>query len=211
MRIWDLDAGKELRSIRQKLPYIYNAAALSTDGSLLVLAGQKGGQPIEFTVWDTDKGTEVLSFGKGNANYVTDIAFSQDGKRIATASVIPGTLPGQLAQGQPVRVWDIGTGQELFCLPDESRGARSVALSPDGGRLATSGEDRIVRLWDLETKQQVAAMGPYLCALKSLAFSPDGKRLAAAGAHGLNPTVDEIRIWLVAEVVANQRATNGGK
>jgi WD40 repeat protein len=48
------------------------------------------------------------------------------------------------------------------------------ALSPDGKKVLSIGEDRLLKLWDLETGQLIRAMGPSLPP-RLLAWSPDGK------------------------------------
>jgi WD40 repeat protein len=56
---------------------------------------------------------------------------------------------------------------------------RSVAFSPDGGRLASAGADGTVRLWDVGSGKQLAVLQGHVGRAEAVTFSPDGGRLAS--------------------------------
>jgi serine/threonine protein kinase len=108
---------------------------------------------------------------KGHANTVRSVAFSPNGKRLATGS-----------GDRTVKLWDATTGQELATLKGHGDWVNSVAFSPDSKRLATGSEDQTVRLWDAVTGQELTTLKGHGDAVSSVAFSPDGKRLATGSA-----------------------------
>jgi WD40 repeat protein len=114
---------------------------------------------------------------KGPKRGVEAVAFSPDGRRLASVS-----------QDGTVKVWDVATGQEFLSL----KGHDSVAFSPDGRRLASVGQDETVKIWDAATGQEFRTLKGHRTWVMSLAFSPGGGRLASASSD------QTVKLWDVA-------------
>jgi WD40 repeat protein len=109
--------------------------ALSPDGKWMALANSSG-----FEVWDVARAEKRGGFeGHRDAGA---IAFSPDGKRLATLSIPNPTTMGY------VKLWDLTAGNELFSMKlDEV--FQQIRFSPDGHRILLTGgggTDRIVRI-----------------------------------------------------------------
>jgi WD40 repeat protein/serine/threonine protein kinase len=117
---------------------------------------------------------------QGHTGNIHSVAYSPDGKRLASGS-----------GDTTVKVWDAQTGQELLTLRGHTLAVSSVAYSPDGKRLAsatrhfsvTSDE---VKVWDAQTGQELLTLKG---GSNSVVFSPDGKRLASAS------TGNRVKVW----------------
>src|SRR5262249_5688010 len=88
-------------------------------------------------LWNLDRPTpQKGQLLKGHTDWVRTVAFSPDGKKVATGSTT-------------VRLWDPATGKELALLTDEGE-ARALAFASDGKTLASGGTGSSgARLWDL--------------------------------------------------------------
>jgi tricorn protease-like protein/mono/diheme cytochrome c family protein len=146
------------------------ALEFTRDGSAVAASGYH-----EVTFWKTADGTLARRLG-GLAERTYDVAYSPDGKWMATASGDPGIFgvarlwaaePGPGAK--PVR--DLVETQDVVF---------SVAFSPDSKRLATAGADRAIRIYEVETGKLLFQVEDHADWIFAVAFSPDGKRLASA-------------------------------
>jgi WD40 repeat protein len=111
---------------------------------------------------------ELVSHIEDFSDWVTSVAFSPDGRWLASGSY------------EQVTLWDVADQQAADPLPVASGFARAVAFAPTGELLAVGGYRDIV-LWNVETREQVRELKGHRGYVADLAFSADGRRLASAG------------------------------
>jgi WD40 repeat protein len=146
------------------------ALAFSPDGSSIVVSGYH-----ELTEWKREDGSLTRRV-RGLAERTYDVAFSPDGRWMATASGDPGQF-GKVTLWKTTPDGDAQPEKDLVEIIDV---AYAVAFSPDSKRLAAAGADRAIRLWDVESAQLLFTIEDHADWILDLAFSPDGKRLASA-------------------------------
>ena len=105
---------------------------------------------------------------KGHEKMVTSIAFSPDGKTLASGSL-----------DDTVRLWDVETRTHQKTLTGHQQNISSVAFSADGRMLASGSEDATVRLWDIDTGKRKKTLIGHTDRINGVVFSPDGQTIVS--------------------------------
>jgi WD40 repeat protein len=169
-KLWDISNKQELTTLSGNMGIIFSVAfspdskTLAT-GSLSLQPGDPPG-PGTLKLWEAATGKEFADL-KGHMDWIRCVAFSPDGKTLATGSA-----------DKTVKLWDLATRQELVTLKGHTNWVLSLAFSKDGKTLATGSDDNTVKLWDVDTRQEKATLKGHNAGINSVAFTPDQKRLA---------------------------------
>ncbi len=214
VRLWDMNTRQQIKTLGIDLLPKANIV-FSPDGKMLASGGVRGDEIDNAYLWDADTGKRLRTFsehavsGRSRKFIVSDVAFSPDGKMLASTG-------GE----QTTRLWDVNTGQQIRALtepiripPEEIRigsgpvvrHAWSVAFSPDGNMLVSGGSSRrgSIDLWDVNTGQQIrlltinAHLEQQITSLsgdnrwtiiggEDVAFSPDGNTIACTGTNNIH-------------------------
>jgi WD40 repeat protein len=105
-----------------------------------------------------------------------------------------------------IRLWNVFTGATIGTFAGHKQPVLSVAFSPDGRTLASSGDDSTVRMWNVATQQELLVDRRLGGALSNLLFSPDGRLLLGSKRNaGRAGGLQVYRAPLLGEIVSAQR------
>jgi WD40 repeat protein len=172
--LWDVAAGKEVRSFRPFGGSVTNVA-FSPDGKLLGAAATTARRVL---LWDVASGAE-LHPTIGHDDTVLSLRFSPDGKALASAG-----------RDGNACLWDVAAARlrRRVCT-----GEPCLALSPDARLLAVGTAGAGVRLWDLAAGRGLDPLAGSPAHAVSLAFSPDGRAVVVTATAGGKKVASSLR------------------
>ena len=189
VKLWHVETQQCFQTLSGHIGRILSLV-FSPDGTLLVSGGgdnwemrknadgttssfSDGDSPVDRTakVWEVATGENIATLE--NSGMVRGVAFSPDGKCLATGTT------------KTVTLWCTKTWQPIATLDTVS--FESLAFSPDGSRLVTGGTwpEQRIQIWDVETRELIVELSGHKSDVESFAFSPDSRLLASGGFDGV--------------------------
>ena len=117
---------------------------------------------------------------EGHRDWVESVAFSPDGKLLASGS-----------WDNTIKIWDVETWHCVQTLVGHQSGIESVSFSNDGKLLASGSRDNTVKIWDTSKWVCIHSLSGHSDWINSVAFSLDGKLLASGSDDGT------VKLWEV--------------
>ncbi|MGH9802530.1 MAG: protein kinase domain-containing protein [Blastocatellia bacterium] len=173
VKIWNVEARREIRQIAGHGNSIVHSIAFSPDGQTLAT----GGRDKTARLWEIATGKELFTL-IGHVAGFRVVVFSPDGRTLFTGSDDP-----------VIRGWDVMTGHQYIELKGLQSEAYSMAVTPDGRYLAACGPGKEIKMWELATEKIVRVFAGHTDSVVSILFSPDRKMLASS-------SIDRtVRLW----------------
>lgn len=138
------------------------ALAFAGDGSVLMTTSNSE-EPSELIAWGLATGKPKTLHKRYSA--FTRLAFSPDGKTIATADSDGAVL-----------LWDAGTGRYLAEFEGHENSVEAIGFASDGRTLLTQSSDRTIKVWDVATRAEEPLVVRTIPPVECCAFTRDGKR-----------------------------------
>ncbi len=146
-------------------------------------------------VWTMD-GEEVVAIPASKKN-LSSVAFSPDGKLLATAGL-----------GSEIWIWSLPDGEPVEALRGHDVAVGSLRFINGGKALVSMGYEQTIKQWDTALWHQTKSIRPKLPAARAVVFSPDETQ-AAVSLEGRVDLYDTDGWELIAQLPISTNAVNG--
>ena len=175
MILWRMPDGTQLTNYpsQQNQNEVGNGFAATPDLSLAAFGVPDANGRIG--VMDLHTGMELWTTVAGKAPLITSLAFSPDGKILASGAGFADS---------DIHLWDVATGKEIGKLAGHSSWVSFLIFSPDGKKLTSSSADQTIRIWDVDSQKCLDVLRGHRQEIWSLAKLPGDKTLVSGGKDG---------------------------
>ncbi len=189
LKIWNISDGTCINTINNILE---TSVAYSPDGKFIA----SGSEFKTVKIWRAENGTPVLTIKgadqtainfrnldtklteqqrkdladrDGHSSIVTSVAYSPDGKFIASGS-----------DDYTVKIWQSQNGAWVRTLSGHTGGIKTVAYSPNGKFIISAGVDCTIKIWNTADGKCIRTLTGHTGTINKLLYSPDGTYIASA-------------------------------
>ena len=135
----------------------------------------------------------MLRSMEGHSSSVRALAFSPDGKTLASGSY-----------DTTVKLWRVADGTLLSTLTGHTSGVECLTFSPEADMLVSGAYDSTARVWDVASQSLLRVLDAHKYTVLSVAFNPEGTILATGSAD------NTARLWRVDGWVSLDAGTSLG-
>ncbi|XP_030785805.1 WD repeat-containing protein 61 isoform X1 [Rhinopithecus roxellana] len=212
IRLWDLENGKQIKSIDAG-PVDAWTLAFSPDSQYLATGTHVG----KVNIFGVESGKKEYSLDT-RGKFILSIAYSPDGKYLAS-----GAIDGI------INIFDIATGKLLHTLEGHAMPIRSLTFSPDSQLLVTASDDGYIKIYDVQHANLAGTLSGHASWVLNVAFCPDDTHFVSsssdksvkvwdvgtrtcvhtffdhqdqAGRHRVSPSAFKCRLWKLPQLVS---------
>ena len=156
---------------------VVRALAWSPDGRTLA-----SGAFRELTLWETNGFQAIWSVSTGWVGRVTALRFSAYGGALVAAESVP-------AESGSIKLLAVDSGKAMASWPAHADSIHDLAVSPDGGMLATAGGDKVIKLWEVISQREIARLEGHIGAVTGVGFNTNGTELVSVSLD------KQLKIW----------------
>ncbi len=147
-----------------------NSAVPAARSSRPFLSAPKVSNPPSNPPISGSQGRRCLLTLTGHSRWVTAVAISPDGQRVASAGL-----------DDAIKVWNLGTGELLLTLRGHTKPVNCLAISPDCQMLVSGSDDHSLKIWNLATGALLQTLTGHARDVHTVAIHSGGKILASGG------------------------------
>ncbi|MFO1500395.1 MAG: serine/threonine-protein kinase [Verrucomicrobiota bacterium] len=185
VRVWDLNGREKIRVFSPDGQFLWKLS-FSQDSKMLMGGTWRG--DVMLWLLKASRGPSTFLERSGN---VEGLASLPDGETLLSAST-------------DIHFWSIRTRHETGTLRPRIGWFSSLALSPDGRRLAAGVNNGRIMIWDLASREEVAMLEGHKETVTQIAFTDDGD-------HLISVSKDQLRVWRGATLAETETDGTGEK